>query len=128
MVLPPGTWDVTVSGGPAATSPAPSGASPPAAAGATTPRVTVKPASGLSGTAVIGKAASYLLVLRDGVPVAGVSGRVFPPGRTIPLTARSSIVVRAGNAAVVTITIDGITLGVMGGAGEVVEWHIQRTG
>jgi len=128
MVLPPGTWDVTVSGEPATTSPAPSGASPPTAAGATTRRVTVKPASGVSGTAVIGKAASYLLVLRDGVPVAGVSGRVFPPGRTIPLTARSSIVVRAGNAAVVTITINGITLGVMGGAGEVVEWHIQRTG
>jgi cytoskeletal protein RodZ len=128
LVLPAGTWDLAIAAGASAASPAPSGASPAATGGSVTRRVTVKPGTSVTGTIVVARAASYLLVVQDGVPMAGISGHVIPAGRTITLSARSTIVIRAGNAAAVTVTIDGISLGSMGGSGEVIEWHIQRTG
>jgi cytoskeletal protein RodZ len=126
MSLPAGDWDLTLVAGAPGASPAPSVASP-APTGSVTRRITVRPPSGLTGTIVVARSASYLLVLQDGVPLAGVSGHVITAGRTIALSARSAITVRAGNAAAVSISIDGISLGTMGGSGEVIEWRIQRT-
>jgi cytoskeletal protein RodZ len=126
MSLPAGDWDLTFVAGAPGASPAPSVASP-APSGSVTRRITVRPPAGLTGTIVVARSASYLLVLQDGVPLAGVSGHVIAAGRTIALSARSAIIVRAGNAAAVSISIDGISLGTMGGSGEVIEWRIQRT-
>jgi cytoskeletal protein RodZ len=126
MSLPAGDWDLTLVAGAPGASPAPSVASP-APTGSVTRRITVRPPSGLTGTIVVARSASYLLVLQDGVPLAGVSGHVITAGRTIALSARSAITVRAGNAAAVSISIDGISLVTMGGSGEVIEWRIQRT-
>jgi cytoskeletal protein RodZ len=126
MSLPAGDWDLTFVAGAPGASPAPSVASP-APSGSVTRRITVRPPAGLTGTIVVARSASYLLVLQDGVPLAGVSGHVIAAGRTIVLSARSTITVRAGNAAAVSISIDGISLGTMGGSGEVIEWRIQRT-
>jgi hypothetical protein len=127
MSLPAGDWDLTLVAGTPGASLAPSGASP-APSGSVTRRISVRPPAGLTGTIVVARSASYLLVLQDGVPLAGVSGHVIAAGRTIALSARSAITVRAGNAAAVSISIDGISLGTMGGTGEVIEWRIQRTG
>jgi cytoskeletal protein RodZ len=126
MSLPAGDWDLTLVAGAPGASPAPSVASP-APSGSVTRRITVRQPAGLTGTIVVARSASYLLVLQDGVPLAGVSGHVIAAGRTIVLSARSVITVRAGNAAAVSISIDGISLGTMGGSGEVIEWRIQRT-
>ncbi|MDP9273635.1 MAG: helix-turn-helix domain-containing protein [Chloroflexota bacterium] len=126
MSLPAGDWDLTLVAGAPGASPAPSVASP-APSGSVTRRITVRPPVGLTGTIVVARSASYLLVLQDGVPLAGVSGHVIAAGRTIALSARSAITVRAGNAAAVSISIDGISLGTMGGSGEVIEWRIRRT-
>ncbi len=126
MSLPAGDWDLTLVAGAPGASPAPSVASP-APSGSVTRRITVRPPVGLTGTIVVARSASYLLVLQDGVPLAGVSGHVIAAGRTIALSARSALTVRAGNAAAVSISIDGISLGTMGGSGEVIEWRIRRT-
>jgi cytoskeletal protein RodZ len=126
MSLPAGDWDLTFVAGAPGASPAPSVASP-APSGSVTRRITVRPPAGLTGTIAVARSASYLLVLQDGVPLAGVSGHIIAAGRTIALSARSAIIVRAGNAAAVSISIDGISLGTMGGSGEVIEWRIQRT-
>jgi cytoskeletal protein RodZ len=126
MSLPAGDWDLTFVAGAPGASPAPSVASP-APSGSVTRRITVRPPAGLTGTIAVARSASYLLVLQDGVPLAGVSGHIIAAGRTIALSARSAITVRAGNAAAVSISIDGISLGTMGGSGEVIEWRIQRT-
>ncbi len=48
-----------------------------------------------------------------------------PPGSRSRLTAKQTLVVRAGNAGAVTMIINGVTIGTMGGSGAVIEWHIQ---
>jgi hypothetical protein len=46
----------------------------------------------------------------------------------VSMSAKSTLRVRAGNAVAVTMTINGVVIGKMGGPGEVVEWHIQVGG
>jgi len=111
LTLAAGTWDLTV-----------------AAAGSTSPaarRVIVKPAAGLSGMLQVAGSPSYIELLQDNVPEATVSGRVVRPPKSVPLKAIGSIMVRAGNAGAVSLTINGIALSAMGGPGEVVTWRIQ---
>jgi len=111
MTLAPGTWDLTV-----------------AAAGSTSPaarRVIVKAAAGLSGTLQVAGSPSYIELLQDNVPEATVSGRVVKPPKMVSLKATGSIMVRAGNAGAVSVTINGIAVGAMGGSGDVVTWRIQ---
>ncbi len=129
LILAPGDWHLTAvpmapgaGGSPApSASPAPSGA---AGAGASVD-ITVQPSGTLTGTLQIAGGPSYLLVIQDSTPLAGVSGRIASPGKTISLTAKSTLVVRAGNAGAVTVTINGVRIGTMGTAGQVIEWHIS---
>lgn len=132
LVLAAGTWQIGVI-------PAASASPSPGASTTTTPaasasavaspsvsrRVTVRAAAGLSGSVAVAKGPSYLVVLQDNVPLAGVSGHTIPAGRTIAVTADQTLLLRAGNAGAVTVTINGIRLGLMGGSGQVVEWHIR---
>ena len=106
MTLAAGTWNVTASPGPV------------------TRQVTVRPAAGLGATLQVTGGSSYVLVLLDNVTLSGVSGRILPNGTSVSLAAKRTILVRAGYAAVVRLTINGITFPPMGGRGEVVEWHI----
>lgn len=106
LVLAPGSWQITASPGNVST------------------RITVRASAGLGGAVRISGSPSYLLLLLDNVPLSGVSGHVLAGGKTVQLSAKQSIVVRAGNAASVRLTINGITLPPMGGRGEVIEWHI----
>jgi hypothetical protein len=51
---------------------------------------------------------------------------VVEDGTSVELKAKQSVRIRAGNAVAVQVTINGISLGKMGGSGDVVEWHITR--
>jgi cytoskeletal protein RodZ len=113
LALAPGTWDLTLAAGGSAAS--------------GTRRVIVKPATGLTGTLQVAGSPSYIELLQDNVPQSSVSGRVVKPPKAVSLKASGSIMVRAGNAGAVSLTIDGVPVGAMGGPGEVVTWHIQLT-
>jgi len=113
LALAPGSWDLTVAAG---------GSAAPG-----TRRVVVKPAGGLTGTLQVAGSPSYLELLQDNVPESSVSGRVVKPPKAVSLKANGSIMVRAGNAGAVSLTIDGVLVGAMGGPGEVVTWNIQLT-
>jgi cytoskeletal protein RodZ len=109
--LAPGTWDVVIA-------PAAEGVEP------ITRRVTVTRPAGLTGALRIVDAQSYLEIDEDGTPVSGVSGGISDPGETIAVAAQTQLRVRAGNAAAVHVTINGLDLGAMGGSGAVIEWRI----
>jgi hypothetical protein len=110
--LGPGSWSLAFAAG--------SGASP------VTRTVVVPPPSGLAASLVIAGAPSYLEAEEDGAPKAGVSGGISRPGDRVTLTAKRTLRVRAGNAGAVTVAINGIRIGTMGGSGAVVEWQITR--
>ncbi len=136
LVLAPGSWEIGARPAPAAaSSPAasPAASALPSAAETTGPAgpsvtVTVTPPAGLTGMLSVAGGPSYLLVLQDDVPLSGVSGHTFAAGKTVPLSAKRTLVVRAGNAGAVTMTINGVVIGKMGTAGQVVEWHIVAGG
>jgi cytoskeletal protein RodZ len=111
--LGPGTWDVVVT--PTSTEPI-------------TRRVTVRPGDGLTATLRLDGGDSYLELEEDGMPVAGVSGGISNDGERVDMTADESIRIRAGNAGAVRLSINGISLGAMGGNGAVIEWRIARSG
>jgi hypothetical protein len=60
--------------------------------------------------------------------LANVSGTVATDGATIELAATRELRIRAGNAGAVQLTLNGITVGAMGGGGQVVEWRITPAG
>ncbi len=131
LVLAPGTWQISAVPGNAAASGSPAPAATPSASATPAPggiTVTVKAPTGLTGSLAIAGGPSYLIVLEDNIPLAGVSGRTLAAGKTVPLSAKTRLVVRAGNAGAVTMTINGVVIGKMGTAGQVVEWHIQVGG
>jgi len=113
LALAPGTWDVVVTA--PETEPI-------------TRRVAVRPAAGLSGTLTLDGGDSYLEVDQDGVPLDGVSGGISNDGDRIDLQAQSEMRIRAGNAGAVRLSINGISLGTMGGNGAVLEWRIASAG
>jgi cytoskeletal protein RodZ len=109
LALPPGTWRLSIvadDGAPVSRS------------------VTVQAPKGLSGQLSIVGGESYLEVAEDAVPKAGISGGISQPGDTIKLAALGEIRLRAGNAAAVEVTINGVRIGKMGKSGAVVEWRI----
>lgn len=113
LSLAPGTWDVVVT--PSSTEPF-------------TRRVTVRPVDGLTATLRLEGGASYLEVEEDGMAVAGVSGGISDDGERVNMTANETIRILAGNAGAVRLSINGLSLGAMGGDGAVIEWNIARTG
>jgi len=113
LALAPGTWDLTLSAG---------GAAKPVAR-----RLIVRASPNLTGTLQVAGSPSYVELLQDNVPDATVSGRVVKPPKVVSLKANGSIMVRAGNAGAVSLTINGVPMGAMGGPGEVVTWRILLT-
>ncbi len=113
LELAPGTWDLTVA--------APGGGTP------VTRRVTVRAPAGLKGKVTITTAESYLEIDEDGRPKAGVSGGIGRPGDSVVLSAKTDLRIRCGNAGAVELSINGVAVGLMGAAAEVVEWHITRS-
>jgi cytoskeletal protein RodZ len=113
LSLAPGTWDLTVAGA--------GGAAP------VMRRVTVEPPSGLKGKLTVTSAESYLELDQDGQPKAGVSGGITRPGASVALSAKTELRIRCGNAGVVELSINGVSIGPMGASGEVVEWRIARS-
>lgn len=111
--LPAGSWTVTFT-------------SAAGAGSAVTRTVSVVAAPGLTATLAIAGAASYLEAEEDGQPKAGVSGGISQPGDTVRLVAQRDLRIRAGNAGAVTVVINGIRIGPMGGSGDVVEWRVTR--
>jgi len=114
LPLSPGTWDLSVSAAGSSVAPA-------------TRRIVVRVPSGLTGTLQVSGSPSYIELLQDNVAQSSVSGRVVKPPKVVSLKATGSIMVRAGNAGAVVLTIDGVSLGAMGTSGEVVTWRIQLT-
>ena len=109
LALPPGTWRLSI---------VPDGGAP------VSRTVTVQAPKGLSGQLSIVDGDSYLEVVQDGSQMAGISGGISQPGDTIKLAADGEIRIRAGNAAAVEVTINGVRIGKMGKSGAVVEWRI----
>lgn len=116
LALPAGTWELSFAAG-ARGEPA-----------SQTRRVTVQPGAGLFGRLEVTGSVSYLELEEDGVPKADISGRNLEAGTTVDLRARRSIRIRAGNAAAVGLSMNGVTIGAMGQPGAVVEWRIERIG
>ena len=113
LELAPGTWEVAVS----------------AEGGTSVVRqVTIEPGAGLSATVRLEGGESYLELEEDGKPVAGRSGTIVAAGESVGLTAERTIRIRAGNAGALRVSVNGLALGPMGNAGDVVEWQITRTG
>ncbi|HEX6139036.1 MAG TPA: RodZ domain-containing protein [Candidatus Limnocylindria bacterium] len=115
MDLPPGTWQLTLSAVPGASGEV-----------TLTRQVVVQPPAGLAGTLSVQGAQSYLEVYQDDQVNGEVSFRNAQPGTTVPLQAQGTLRIRAGNAGAVHLVLNGIDLGVMGGSGSVIEWHIAR--
>jgi cytoskeletal protein RodZ len=111
LSLPPGSYQLTVSADGAA---------------AVTRAVSVSVPAGLSGAVTVSGAPSYLEIDQDGKRLKGTYGGVVEDGTSFELKAKQSVRIRAGNAVAVQVTINGISLGKMGGSGDVVEWHITR--
>lgn len=111
LALAPGGWEITVA--------AESGSS-------ATRAVTVRVPSGLTGTLAVSGAASYLEIEQDGKRLKEAYGRVAEDGTTFELQAKEMVRIRAGNAVAVHVTINGVSLGKMGGSGDVVEWRVAR--
>jgi cytoskeletal protein RodZ len=111
LTLAAGTWQLSI---------AAEGAEPVAR------RVVVQPPAGLAGSIVVAGSPSYLEIDEDGVPKPNVSGRNAQPGARITLTARSTLRIRVGNAAAVSLVVNGVNLGAMGERGAVVEWTVTR--
>lgn len=109
LALPPGTWRLSI---------VPDGGAP------VSRTVTVQAPKGLTGQLSIVDGDSYLEVVQDGSPMAGISGGISQPGDTIKLAADGELRIRAGNAAAVEVTINGVRIGKMGKSGAVVEWRI----
>lgn len=132
LALAPGDWEIgLIPGGPGASpseAASPSGAATPAPSPAVTSAVTVTPGSGLKATLAIAGGPCYVLVLEDNVALSGVSGRTIPAGRTITMSAKRTLLIRAGNAGAATLTVNGVRIGKMGRSGQVVEWHITTGG
>jgi transcriptional regulator with XRE-family HTH domain/nitrogen fixation protein FixH len=113
LPLVPGTWELEVSAG---------GGEP------IVRTVTVTAGGGLTGTIRVVDGDSYLELEEDGRPVQGVSGSIVSDGDRIGFEADDELRIRAGNAAAVRLTVNGINLGAMGGRGAVVEWRITPRG
>lgn len=111
LSLAPGTWTLTVT----------------ALNGASIAReVTVSAPSGLLAAVSVEGGETYLEASEDGTPVAEVSGRIVPAGERVELGAERTIRIRAGNAGVARLAVNGLVLGPMGAAGEVITWEITR--
>jgi nitrogen fixation protein FixH len=91
-----------------------------------TRRVTVAPPDGLAATLEIAGGESYLVLEEDGTVVDELSGLVAADGEVIELEANDALRIRVGNAGAVRITINGISIGLMGDDAQVVEWRVTR--
>lgn len=111
LALPPGAWTLSA---------AMTGGQP------VSRQVTVDVPAALSGTLALDGGNSYLEIDEDGRAKAGISGTIALDGATVELTASRELRIRAGNAGAVILTVNGIRIGPMGGAGAVVEWRITR--
>lgn len=90
-------------------------------------QVTISRQDGLAATLEVAGGESYLLLEEDGVVVADISGRNAQDGDVVELEAGDALRIRVGNAGVVRITINGVSIGLMGEPAQVVEWRITRT-
>ncbi len=111
LTMAPGAWVVSA---------AADGGSP------TARNVTVAAPAGLAGSLAVSGGASYLELDEDGRAKAGVSGSIVADGASVTTTATRELRVRAGNAGAVVVTLNGIRIGPMGAAGNVIEWRITR--
>jgi cytoskeletal protein RodZ len=89
--------------------------------------VTVTAGDGLAALLDIEGGDSYLDLEEDGVRVDGWPA-IAPDGDTVTLRGEERLRIRAGNAGAVRVTINGISIGVMGEDAQVVEWLVTPTG
>ena len=112
LSLAPGTWELTI---------VTDGSAPVART------ITVGQPAGLRATLTIDGGDSYVELEEDGT-AAEESGSIATDGDEITVEAAEALRIRVGNAGAVRVTVNGVTLGTMGGDGAVVEWRIQRVG
>ena len=112
LMLAPGGWEITVVA---------DGMEP------VVRPVSVTPAAGLRATLRATGGASYVEAQADGTPVQG-SGTIMADGDELSLSAADELRIRVGNAGATRISVNGMDLGAMGAAGEVIEWRISAAG
>ena len=112
LALPPGTWDVGIASGPVAP---------------VTRRVTVQPATGVNAILRAEGGESYVEIDQDEQPIQA-SGSIVHSGESLTLTATTELRILAGNAGAIRLTVNGISIGAMGGDRAVVEWLITPSG
>jgi cytoskeletal protein RodZ len=112
LALAPGTWELTFVA---------EGVDP------ITRTVTVGQPDGVTAILAITDADSYVELDEDG-EAAEASGTIASDGDRITLQADESLRIRVGNAGAVRVSINGISVGTMGGDGAVVEWRVERIG
>jgi cytoskeletal protein RodZ len=89
--------------------------------------VTVTAADGLTAILDIEGGDSYLDLDEDGTRIDGWPG-IASDGDSVELRGERELRIRAGNAGAVRLTINGITIGVMGEDAQVVEWRVTLPG
>jgi len=89
--------------------------------------VTIGGPDGLRAALSITGADSYVELDEDG-EAAEASGSIASDGDRITLQADETLRIRVGNAGAVRVSINGISVGTMGGDGAVVEWRVERIG
>lgn len=112
--LLPGEWSVTVTASSAGLAPK-----------TETRTVTVAQPQGLQLEIEVLRRESWLRVMADGEVVSGYGGRTVEAGETHTFTATDEIWLRAGNAGVLRITLNGQDLGLLGKGGEVGNWYFR---
>jgi cytoskeletal protein RodZ len=111
LPLPAGAWELTLT---------------PDEGEALVRNVTVGPGGGLSATLRIEGGDSWMELSEDDAPVDGFAGGLAEAGTSIAMQATDELRIRVGNAGAVTVVVNGIEIGAMGGPGVVVEWLITR--
>jgi cytoskeletal protein RodZ len=109
--LAPGTWELEVTaddGDPVVRS------------------VTITAGEGLTAVLEIEGGDSYLDLEEDGARVEGWPS-IASDGETVELRGEQDLRIRAGNAGAVRLTVNGITIGVMGEDAQVIEWRVTPT-
>jgi hypothetical protein len=109
--LLPGQWSIAVTASSAGLSPK-----------SETRTVTVAQPVGLSLEIEVVRRESWLRVMADGEVVEGYGSRTVESGETHTFTATEEIWLRAGNAGVLHVTLNGQDLGLLGNGGEVGNW------
>jgi cytoskeletal protein RodZ len=87
-------------------------------------QATPPPEGPLNVVLTISGGQSWVRIVADGTPVPKYKSRTLRAGSTHTFTAQHELYIRAGNAGVIRVTVNGVDMGVLGPTGKVGNWLI----